>query len=70
MANSMIETKGNSADKGRTIKPTMKTENGTENSPVDAYYSFPQSNCKQETTYESRAASLSSTLGNKDSVKG
>jgi hypothetical protein len=67
---SMVQSKGNGSDKGRTVPPTMKTENGTENSPIDAYYSFPASNCKQEDTFSKRADAIATALGNKDSVKG
>lgn len=55
---------------GRTVKPDQTTDNGTENSPVKAYYEFPQSNVKSHTTYENRMSKLEDALGNKDSVKG
>ena len=70
MLNTMVNSKSSTGDKGRTVKPDQSTENATENSPIDAYYKFPASNCKQEETYSTRIAKLSEVLGNKDEVKG
>lgn len=54
----------------RKIEADMTTINSTENSPIEAYYSFPQSNSKQSETYSTRMEKLSTALGNRDEVKG
>ena len=67
MANSMKET---GPTKGRTIEASNTTLNNYENSPIEAYYEFPQSNTKSFETYSKRMQMLSDVLGWRDSVKG
>lgn len=66
----MATSQVNSGDNARTVEADMTTINATENSPIKAYYEFPQSNVKSVETYSKRMDKIASFLGNKDEVKG
>lgn len=68
----MVNSKSNSAEKGRTVEvsndiPSNKLEGLI---GADAYGAFPASTTMAFETYSQRADALSKNLGNKDSVKG
>jgi len=65
----MANSPGNTP--GRKIEASNATLNKYKNSPIDAYYSFPSSNCQGVSNpYAERMDSVAGALGCKDTVKG